>query len=148
METVIYMPLVGEGTNGWRPVRAVQVAPDLFEVLDHIPDGESWAFAPRSRLRCREHVFNSGQRGLEAFEYAIESNPYHQLLKNHEGRAFRVVFADGEDAVVRVVHVDSQHEDFIYDLVSTNVDRDHYKERKAASYVAKFVDIVSAQLQE
>jgi hypothetical protein len=148
METVIYMPLTGEGTNCWRPVRAMQVAPGLFEVLDSIPDGESWAFAPRSRLRCREHLFSSGERGLEAFEYAIESNPYYQLLKKHEREVFRIIFANGEESVVRVLHVDGQHEDFIYDLVSTNTDRDYYREHSDAAFVARFVDLVSVQLYE
>ncbi len=148
METVIYMPLLGEGTDCWRPVRAVQVAQDLFEVVDQISPGESWAFAPRSRLRCRKHAFSIGDFGLIAFEYAIESNPYYQLLKRHEQEVLRVVFADGEEAAVRVLHVDEQHEDFVYDLVSTNVERDHYRERKGTAYVARFADLVSAQLQE
>jgi hypothetical protein len=148
METVIYMPLMGEGTNCWRPVRAVQVDPDTFEVLDHIPAGESWAFAPGARLRCRERVFQSGEHGLEAFEYAIESNPYYQLLKKHEREVFRVVFANGEESVVRVLHVDGQYEDFVYDLVSTNTDRDYYREHRDAAFVARFTDLVSAQLQE
>jgi hypothetical protein len=146
METVIYMPLRGEGTDCWRPVRALPVAQDLFEVVDQIPSGESWAFAPGCRLRCRKHVFSSGERGLIAFEYAIESNPYYQLLKKHERKVFSVVFADGEEAVVRVLHVDRQHEDFVYDLVSTNVDRDHYRESRDAAYVARFANLVSAQL--
>jgi len=145
METVIYMPLLDEGTDCWRPVRAVQVAQDLFEVIDQIPEGESWAFGPGSRVRCRKHVFSTGELGVMAFEYAIESNPYYQLLKKHERNVFRVIFADGEEAVVRVLHVDGQHEDFVYDLVSTNANR-HRRERKDAAYVARFADLVSAEL--
>jgi hypothetical protein len=108
METVIYMPLLGEGTDCWRPVRAVQAAGDVFEVVDQLRAGESWAFAPGSRVRCRNHVFTTGRQGLAAFEYAVESNPYYQLLKKHEGEIVRVVFSDGEEAVVRVLHVDGQ----------------------------------------
>ncbi len=148
METEIYMPLLGEGVDCWRPVRAVQVAQDLFEVVDQIPEGESWAFAPGSRLRCRKHVFSTGDVGLIAFEYAIDSNPYYQLLKRHERELFRVVFADGEEAVVTVMHVDGQHEDFVYDLVSTNFDRNHYSERRDTAYVARFADLVSAELKD
>jgi hypothetical protein len=126
----------------------VQVAPDIFEVVDHIPAGESWAFAPGARLRCREHVFSSGEPGLEAFEYAIESDPHYQLLKKHERKLFRVIFADGEESVVRVLHVNGEYEDFIYDLVSTKADRDHYREHRDAAFVARFTDLVFAELQE
>ena len=70
---------------------------------------------------------------IDSIRYAIESNPYYQLLKQHERKVFSVVFADGEEAVVRVLHVDRQHEDFVYDLVSTNVDRDHYRESRDAA---------------
>ena len=148
MGTVIYMPLLGEGTDCWRPVQAVQVTQDIFEVVDHIPEDEAWAFAPGSRVRCRNHVFGGGDAGLIAFEYAIESNRYYQLLKQHEQEVFRVVFVDGEAAVVRVLHVDPTHEDFVYDLVSSNFDRDHYRERSDKSHVARFDDLVSAELQE
>lgn len=86
--------------------------------------------------------------GLEAFEYAIESNPYYQLLKRHEREVLRIVFKDGEQSVVKVLHVDEQPENFVYDLVSTNTDRDYYREHRDAALVAKFVDLVSVQLCE
>jgi len=38
MKIVIYMPLLGDGTDCWRPVQAVQVTQDIFEVMDHIPE--------------------------------------------------------------------------------------------------------------
>jgi len=112
MDLVIYMPLLGEGTDCWRPVRAVQVAEGVFEVADQLREGESWAFAPNSRVRCRKHVFATGEQGLVAFEYAVASDHYYQLLKNHERAIFRVVFANGEEAVIRVLHVDEEYEDF------------------------------------
>ena len=142
------MPLIGEGTECWRPVRAVQVGADIFEVTDEIPENESWAFAPFSRVRCRDKVFADGQTGLTVFEYAIETNPYYRLLKDHEGQTFRIVLADAEEAVVRVTHVDEEHEDFIYDLLSTNLDQKYRGIPKEAAYAAKFADLVSAQLNE
>ena len=105
METVIYMPLLGEGTGCWRPVRAVRVTEDVFEVIDQIAPDESWKFAPFSRVRCRRRAFSGGEAGLEAFEYAIESHLNYQLLKEHEKEIFRVVFKDGEEALVRVICV-------------------------------------------
>jgi len=142
------MPLLNEGTDCWCPVRAMPVAEDVFEVVDQLRAGESWAFAPGSRVRCRKHVFTTGGQGLAAFEYAVESNPYYQLLRRHERDIFRVVFADGKEAVVRVLHVDGQSEDFVYDLVSTDLDRGVHRARKGAAYVSKFAELVSAQLEE
>jgi hypothetical protein len=84
---------------------------------------------------------------LEAFEYAIESDPNYQLLKNHEKGIFRVVFKDGAEAVVRVTCVSGEYEDFVYDLLSTNGDREHHRVRSDAAYSAKFTDLVSAQLE-
>jgi len=148
MEKTIFMPLVGDGTECWRPVRAVQIGVDIFEIADEIPEDESWAFAPFSRVRCRDKIFADGQVGLVVFAYAIESNPHYRLLKDHEGQVFRIVLADAEEAVVRVTHVDEEHEDFIYDLLSTNLDRKYRRMPKGAAYAAKFADLVSAQLKE
>jgi len=106
METVIYMPLVGEGTDCWRSVRALRIANDIFEVIEHIPSGESWKFAPFSRVRCRNRIFTDDEPGLEAFEYALESDPNYRLLKAHEKESFRIIFKNGEEAIVRVIHVD------------------------------------------
>jgi hypothetical protein len=147
METLIYMPLVGEGTDCWRPVRALSISEDIFEVVDQIPSGESWKFAPFARLRCRNRIFTGGEAGLEAFEYAVESDPQYQLLKTHEKEVFRVVFKDGEEAVVRVLHVDGENEDFVYDLLSTNSNCDHHRARSDAGYLAKFTDLVSVRLE-
>src|ERR1700676_392992 len=126
METVVYMPLVGDGTDCWRPVRAQSISEDIFEVIDHIPSGESWKFAPFTRLRCRNRTFTGGEAGLEAFEYAIESDLNYQLLRKHEKGIFRIVFKDGEEAVVKVTGVSEEYGDFIYDLLSTNRDREHH----------------------
>lgn len=148
MGTVIYMPLVGEGTDCWRPVRARRISEDIFEVTEkHIPSDESWKLAPSSRVRCRNRIFAGGEAGLEAFEYAIESDPNYQLLKKHEKDIFRVVFRDGEEAVVRVTSVSGEYEDFIYDLLSTNGGREHHRVRSDAAYSARFADLISARLE-
>jgi hypothetical protein len=148
MDSVIYMPLLGEGTDCWRSVRSVQVAEGVFEVVDQLREGESWAFAPGSRVRCRNHAFTTGEQGLVAFEYAVASNQYYQLLKKHEREMFRVVLADGKEAVIRVLHVDEQYEDFTYDLVSTNIEGTVDRPASGVAYVSKFVDLVSARLEE
>jgi hypothetical protein len=65
------MPLLEEGSEAWRPVHASRVAEDVYEVeVDEEPAGEHWMFPPRSLVRCREHVFEDGHRGLLAFSLA------------------------------------------------------------------------------
>src|SRR5438552_6999989 len=114
METTIYMPLIGEGIECWRPVRAVPVSADIFEVANKLSENESWAFAPFFRVRCRNKVFADGQTGLVVFAYAIETHPYYRLPKDHQGQILRIVLANAEEAVVRVMHIDEEHEDFVY----------------------------------
>jgi hypothetical protein len=71
MREVIYMPLVDQGVECWRPVHAGHLRDDIYEVeVDEEPYGEHWAFPPRAHVRCREHVFSDGHRGLLAFEMA------------------------------------------------------------------------------
>lgn len=141
------MPLLDEGTDCWRPVRAVQIEGDIFEVADRIPENESWAFAPFSRVRCRDKVFADGKVDLVVFAYAVESNPYYRLLKEHKGQVFRITLADGEEALVRITYVDEEHEDFICDLIATNLER-KYAASKDAAYAVKFKDLVSARIEE
>ena len=71
MSDLVYVPLVGEGTDCWRPVHADRIDGDVYEItVDKEPDGERWAFPPRSRVRCREHLFPDGRVGLAAVEIA------------------------------------------------------------------------------
>jgi hypothetical protein len=142
------MPMLQEGTDCWRPVRATQIDNDVFRVTDEPSEDESWAFAPGSRVRCRDRVFANGQPGLVAFAYAIESDPNYLLLKSHEKEIFRVVFIEGEEAVVKVLHVDEQNEDFVYDPLSTSSDRGCSRMRSESAYVARFADLVSARLEK
>jgi hypothetical protein len=148
MEKAIYMPLMGEGTECWRPVRPVKVADDVFEIAEEVPEGESWPFAGFSRVRCKDRVFADGQSGLVAFAYAVESHPFYKLLKENEGRIFRIVLTDGEEAIIRVTRVDEEYEDFIYDLLSTNRDVKYCSTSKEAAFIAKFEDLASAHLED
>jgi hypothetical protein len=64
----VFVPLLGEGTVGWRPVEAEQVGPELFRLTGAVPAGESWAFQPGEVNCCRERVFAGGERGLAMVE--------------------------------------------------------------------------------
>ena len=71
MSEVIYVPLLEEGTDCWRPVHADHVRDDVYEItVEQEPAGERWAFPPRALVRCRQHRFADGATGLVAFERA------------------------------------------------------------------------------
>ena len=81
-----------------------------------------------------------------AYEYALAGNPHYDLLKAHEGEMFHVAFTDGEEAVIKVLHVGEEYEDFIYDLVSTNREHHAHRAGRDAAYASKFDDLLSARL--
>ena len=64
----IYVVLLGEGTEVWRPVEALPIGNDIFLLQGQIPSGESWQFPPGTQVRCKEHVFAGGEHGLVAVE--------------------------------------------------------------------------------
>jgi hypothetical protein len=66
----VYVPLVGEGTEVWRPVNAMRVGPGVFRLGGPVPRGEYWAFAPGELVRCAMRVFSGGEQGLAALERA------------------------------------------------------------------------------
>jgi hypothetical protein len=66
----IYMPLLNEGTECWRPVSATPVEGDRYRIDEqhYSRDDEEWQFPPGSLVRCRLHTFSGGERELAAFE--------------------------------------------------------------------------------
>ena len=48
----IYMPLLNEGTDVWRPVSAFWQDDGSYVITGTIPDDEEWMFQPGSRVRC------------------------------------------------------------------------------------------------
>lgn len=67
-QVLVYVALLGEGTEVWRPVAALPVSATMFRLLGTVPDGESWQFPPSSNVRCVSHVFSGGESGLVAVE--------------------------------------------------------------------------------
>ena len=68
--TTIYMPLLNEGTDAWRPVEATPLAGDRYRVEGDMPEDEEWAFAPGTVVHCAEKTFSSGGMGLMAIAVA------------------------------------------------------------------------------
>ncbi len=56
----IYVALLDEGIDVWRPVEAERLGPDVFRVTGAIPDGEVWAFQPGEVVRCQEKKLSDG----------------------------------------------------------------------------------------
>ena len=63
----IYVALVDEGVEVWRPVQARALGGGIFEILGIMPADESWEFPPGTRVRCQEHHFAGGVTGLRAY---------------------------------------------------------------------------------
>jgi hypothetical protein len=63
---VIFLPLLNEGTDVWRPVEAEPLGGGLYRVLGDAPEDETWAHAPGSTVRCELKVFSDGTEALAA----------------------------------------------------------------------------------
>jgi hypothetical protein len=62
----IYVALLDEGTDVWRPVEA-QPEGAFYRIVDSVPEDEKWAFHPGSLVRCEPRQFAEGS-GLVAVE--------------------------------------------------------------------------------
>ena len=62
----IFVALLGEGSDVWRPVKASSLGDGRFVVNGPLPDDEQWEFEPGSRVLCETRVFQDGTEGLVA----------------------------------------------------------------------------------
>ena len=67
--TTIYMPVLNEGDDVWRPVEAMKITDLGYMVTEYAPADEEWAFQPGHILRCEERQL-SGETHLVAVEKA------------------------------------------------------------------------------
>ena len=52
-DEVVYVELLHEGVEVWRPVDAQALGGDRFRLAaGHVPEGEVWTFEPGSTVRC------------------------------------------------------------------------------------------------
>jgi hypothetical protein len=68
--STIYVSLVNEGTDVWRPVSAEQLREHVYRIVsvNHDPEDEEWQFQTGDIVRCRTQVFSGGETGLVAVE--------------------------------------------------------------------------------
>ena len=71
----VYVALLDEGVDVWRPVRARDLGSGHFEVMGIVPAMERWQFEPGTRVRCREHRFADGVTGLVAYAAVLPEDP-------------------------------------------------------------------------
>ena len=72
VSTRIFISLLNEGTDCWRPANAKEHGEGVFEILGIIPAGEEWQFAPGMRVRCQTKQFADGSTALVAYELAVD----------------------------------------------------------------------------
>ena len=68
-EVVVYVRLLDEGTDVWRPARATALPDGTFRLLepnDYDPTAETWEFPPSTKVRCVARKFTDGDEGLVA----------------------------------------------------------------------------------
>ena len=68
-EVVVYVRLLDEGTDVWRPVRATALPDGTFRLLEPSgsdPMAETWEFPPSTKVRCATRKFADGGEGLVA----------------------------------------------------------------------------------
>lgn len=62
----IYVPLINEGTEVWRPVEAEPVSDALFRVESKASDDEQWGYASGQIVAVEERMWSNGDHGLVA----------------------------------------------------------------------------------
>ena len=68
-EVVVYVRLLDEGTDVWRPVPATALSDGTFRLLEpngYDPNAEKWEFPPLTKVRCVTRKFTGSGEGLVA----------------------------------------------------------------------------------
>jgi hypothetical protein len=66
--TRVFVALLNEGTEVWRPVEAKPLGGQKYEILGPVPTEEVWQFQPGAQVLCQEKTFADGTKGLVACE--------------------------------------------------------------------------------
>ena len=65
-KVILYVKLLNDGTDVWRPVAAEVVGNDLFRITGDHHEEEEWEFGSGAVVRCEERRFSDGVTGLVA----------------------------------------------------------------------------------
>ena len=66
----IYVYLLGEGTDVWRPVQAEKLSDKLFRIVSQNTDPaeEKWQFSTDDIVKCEERILSDSKKCLVAIE--------------------------------------------------------------------------------
>lgn len=64
--TQIFMPLLNEGMECWRPVEALALGGNLFCVVSHPDVEEAWKHPHNAVVLCEPRIFADGETGWVA----------------------------------------------------------------------------------
>ena len=61
--TTVYVSLLDEGVDVWRPVSAEHIKDDVYRIVGNPPDpeDEKWEFLPGQLVRCRMQQLFEGE---------------------------------------------------------------------------------------
>jgi hypothetical protein len=80
----VYVALLDEGVDVWRPVQAEYLGADLYRLTGAPPDDEAWPFAIGDVVRCEVRTFAGG-----AVLVAYENRPDPDARLAGFGRSLR-----------------------------------------------------------
>jgi hypothetical protein len=69
IEKMVYVRLLNEGIDVWRPVSATQLSDGTYRLLEppgYDPEVETWEFPPHSIVRCAPKRFSDGEESSVA----------------------------------------------------------------------------------
>ncbi|MDQ3687015.1 MAG: hypothetical protein M3430_15675 [Acidobacteriota bacterium] len=68
--TEIYIALLNEGTEVYRPVQALLANDDAYLIISDspTPEDEHWQFSTRDIVKCKVRTFSDGVTRLVAYE--------------------------------------------------------------------------------
>ena len=59
-DTIVYVRIVNEDVDVWRPVAAEHVGGDSYRLLDDPPEDEEWPFVRNDVVRCEHRRLSGG----------------------------------------------------------------------------------------
>jgi hypothetical protein len=69
----IYIKLLGEKLEVWRPVEALKMGNDTYKIISPNPEPkiEKWQFKRGDLVQCEDKVFSDGTKGVIAVKKII-----------------------------------------------------------------------------
>lgn len=66
----IYVYLLGDGTDVWRPVQAERLSDKTFRIVSNNldPEDEKWQFSTGDIVKCEERILSNSKKCLVAIE--------------------------------------------------------------------------------